>query len=244
MSAKTPDDYLKEMMELYKRSNFKHEPKQKPEPKSIPISAPVSQPAETPVIPENIPEPVEKTVQEVKPEPVPDPKPASEPEPMPNPLSLPELPPEIVSETTVENKPIENKPIENKPVKDDNNTSFGWIQVSARTAGNALPLEGVSVLILKDNGMDTDLITSLVTDQSGNTPKIKLPAPPRGNDPSQSYSTYQIRAFLPGYTRMESASVPVFSGVTSIQPFELIPLPVGSDGNEPAIINQNTEPKF
>lgn len=234
MSAKTPDDYLKEMMELYKRSNFKHEPKQKSEPKSIPISAPVSQPAETPVIPENIPEPVEKPVQEVKPELVPNPKPASEPEPMPNPLSLPELPPEIVSETTVENK----------PVKDDNNTSFGWIQVSARTAGNALPLEGVSVLILKDNGMDTDLITSLVTDQSGNTPKIKLPAPPRGNDPSQSYSTYQIRAFLPGYTRMESASVPVFSGVTSIQPFELIPLPVGSDGNEPAIINQNTEPKF
>ena len=222
MSAKTPDDYLKEMMELYKRSNFKHEPKQKSEPKSIPISAPVSQPAETPVIPENIPEPV------------PNPKPASAPEPLPNPLSLPELPPEIVSETTVENK----------PVKDDNNTSFGWIQVSARTAGNALPLEGVSVLILKDNGMDTDLITSLVTDQSGNTPKIKLPAPPRGNDPSQSYSTYQIRAFLPGYTRMESASVPVFSGVTSIQPFELIPLPVGSDGNEPAIINQNTEPKF
>ena len=234
MSAKTPDDYLKEMMELYKRSNFKHEPKQKSEPKSIPISAPVSQPAETPVIPENIPEPVEKPVQEVKPEPVPNPKPASAPEPMPNPLSLPELPPEIVSETTVENK----------PVKDDNNTSFGWIQVSARTAGNALPLEGVSVLILKDNGMDTDLITSLVTDQSGNTPKIKLPAPPRGNDPSQSYSTYQIRAFLPGYTRMESASVPVFSGVTSIQPFELIPLPVGSDGNEHAIINQNTEPKF
>jgi len=243
MPAKTPDDYLKEMMELYKRSNFKHEPKQKPEPKSIPISASVSQPAATPVVPEPIPEPIPEPavepIKEEKPEPAPDPKPKAEPEPMPKPLPLPELPPEMVSETIIENKPIDNKPIEN-----DNNTSFGWIQVSARTAGNALPLEGVSVLILKDNGMDTDLITSLVTDQSGNTPKIKLPAPPRGSDPSQAYSTYQIRAFLPGYTRMESASVPVFSGVTSIQPFELIPLPVGSDGNEPAIINQNTEPKF
>lgn len=237
MPAKTPDDYLKEMMELYKRSNFRHEPEKKlkpePEPREIPVAAPIRklEPEPEPVVAEPIPKPEIKfePETEIKPEP------ESESESMPKPLPLPELPPEMASETI----------IENKPVKEDNNTSFGWIQVTARTAGNALPLEGVSVLILKDNGMDTDLITSLVTDQSGNTPKVKLPAPPRDSgDPSQAYSTYQIRAFLPGYTRMESASVPVFSGVTSIQPFELIPLPIGSDGNEPAIINQNTEPKF
>lgn len=220
---KTPDDYMREMMELYSRSNSK------PEPKPMPIPEPVTVPEPEPVpMPEPDPEPI--------PIPEPIPTPEAESDDLPQPLPLPELPQEPVlpPQSTVQN-----------PVSPpENETSFGWIQVTARTAGNALPLEGVSVLILKQKGMDTDLLMSLVTDSSGNTPKVRLPAPPISDERSQAYSTYEIRAFLPGYTRMESVSVPVFSGITSLQAFELIPLPVGTGDEQPAIINQNTEPKF
>lgn len=213
---KTPDDYMREMMELYSRSNSK------PEPKPNPIPEPVT-------VPE--PEPVPM------PEPEPIPTPEAESDDLPQPLPLPELPEEPVL-------PPPQNIVQNPVSPPENETSFGWIQVTARTAGNALPLEGVSVLILKQNGMDTDLLMSLVTDSSGNTPKVRLPAPPISDERSQAYSTYEIRAFLPGYTRMESVSVPVFSGITSLQAFELIPLPVGTGDEQPAIINQNTEPKF
>lgn len=232
MSAKTPDDYLKEMMALYNQSNYKSETssvsKKNSETDQIAVPIPESIPKAEPI---SISEPIKDATPLSITEPIPEPVKIPEPELIPTPIPLLKLP----SEDDIES---------NESVIDPEETSFGWIQVSARTAGNALPLEGVSVLILKERGMDTDLIMSLVTDKSGNTPTVKLPAPPIGNAKSQPYSTYQIRAFLPGYTRMESASVPVFSGVTSIQPFELIPLPVGSDGNNSTIINQNTEPKF
>ncbi|MDD6268773.1 MAG: carboxypeptidase-like regulatory domain-containing protein [Oscillospiraceae bacterium] len=231
MPAKTPDDYMREMMELYSRSSSGYEPK----PPIKPVPEPV-EPMPEPVKP--VPEPVEPV-----PEPVPEPV-----EPMPEPVeSVPEFvesvpePVEPMPELILNPVPVQ-KPSAETPAETE--TSFGWIQVTARTAGNALPLEGVSVLILKKTGMDNELLMTLVTDSSGSTPKVRLPAPPVGDIPSQPYSTYEIRAFLPGYSRMESTSVPVFSGITSVQPFELIPLPEGSGNDQPAIINQNTEPKF
>lgn len=238
---KTPDEYMREMMELYSRSNTKPEPKPMPEPKPEPMPEPMPKPIPEPEpIPVPEPEPIPEPMPEPIPEPIPEPEPMPEAETdsddLPKPLPLPELPkePEQLWQSG------KNQPY----VPPENETSFGWIQVTARTAGNALPLEGVSVLILKDKGMDTDLLMSLVTDSSGSTPKVRLPAPPISGERSQAYSTYEIRAFLPGYTRMESVSVPVFSGITSIQAFELVPLPIGTGDEQPAIINQNTEPTF
>ena len=217
MPAKTPDDYMREMMELYSRSSSGYEPK----PPVKPVPEP-TEPIPKPVEP--VPEPIQPTPEPVKPDPEPI-QPA----------------PELILNPVPIQKPAQEGSTENP---EEAETSFGWIQVTARTAGNALPLEGVSVLILKKTGMDSELLMTLVTDSSGSTPKVRLPAPPVGDIPSQPYSTYEIRAFLPGYSRMESASVPVFSGITSIQPFELIPLPKGTGNDQPAIINQNTEPKF
>lgn len=242
---KTPDDYMREMMELYSRSNSKPEPvpapqpikmpepEPKPEPKPIPTPEPVPEPEPQPKppVPEPVPEP-----EPIVPMPEPIPTPEAESDDLPKPLPLPEVPKEIMD------YPESVKPSQYTP--GENETSFGWIQVTTRTAGNAIPLEGVSVLILKQNEMDIELLMSLITDSSGNTPKVKLPAPPISNDRNQAFSTYEIRAFLPGYTRMESVSVPVFSGITSIQAFELVPLPVGASDDQPAIINQNTQSTF
>lgn len=225
---KTPDDYMREMMELYSRSNSKSEPA--PEPIKTPEPEPKPEPKPIPT-PEPVPEP-----EPIVPMPEPIPTPEAESDDLPKPLPLPEVPKEIMD------YPESTGPTQYTP--GENETSFGWIQVATRTAGNAIPLEGVSVLILKQNEMDIELLMSLITDSSGNTPKVRLPAPPISNDRNQAFSTYEIRAFLPGYTRMESVSVPVFSGITSLQAFELVPLPVGASDDQSAIINQNTQSTF
>lgn len=230
MPKKTPDDYMREMMEQYRRSNRRYEP--------VPAPVPVPEP-----------EPV----------PVPSPPEQSEPEEavsLPEPETVPdyheeyegteqeeEIMPQYMAEFSYE-KPSEYSLPEPEPEPEPEETSFGWIQVSARTAGNALPLEGVSVMIYREKNGGKELAASLVTDSSGNTQRVKLPAPPVSGNPSQAYSTYEIKAFLPGYTRMESVSVPVFSNTASIQAFELIPLPQGTSGEGPVITNSNTEPKY
>ena len=178
MQEKRPEDYMKEMMELYKRSNR---------------------------------EPV----------PRPDPQPVPRPEPIPE-------PPEILL-------PEDDTPPE---------TSFGWLQVTARSADSALPVEGASVMVLKRNGTENTLVQTLLTDESGKTPKIQLPAPAISENPMQPFSVYTVKIHRPGYIRLESRDVPIFSGVTSVQPFAMIPLPKGEGEDTPAVINENTEPEF
>ena len=184
MQEKRPEDYMKEMMELYKRSH--------PEPKPVP-------------------------------RPEPQPMPMPEPEPMP----MPEAPEIILPEDTL---PPE--------------TSFGWLQVTARSADSALPVEGASVMVLKRNGTENILVQTLLTDESGKTPKIQLPAPAVTTNPMQPFSVYTVKIHRPGYIRLESRDVPIFPGVTSVQPFAMIPLPKGEGEDTPAVVNENTEPEF
>jgi hypothetical protein len=43
---------------------------------------------------------------------------------------------------------------------------------------------------------------------------------------------------------MESDQIPIFAGITSLQPFAMFPLPYGVGDTQPAIIYRNTEPMF
>ncbi|MBQ8724200.1 MAG: hypothetical protein IJY74_00835 [Oscillospiraceae bacterium] len=218
MQEKRPEDYMKEMMELYKRSN--REPVPRPEPQPVPRPEPQPMPR-----PE--PQPVPRPEPEPMPRPESEPMPRPEPEPVPRPEPIPE-PPEILL-------PEDDTPPE---------TSFGWLQVTARSADSALPVEGASVMVLKRNGTENTLVQTLLTDESGKTPKIQLPAPAISENPMQPFSVYTVKIHRPGYIRLESRDVHIFSGVTSVQPFAMIPLPKGEGEDTPAVINENTEPEF
>lgn len=131
------------------------------------------------------------------------------------------------------------------PTTSGENTGTGYLIVRVTTARGAIPLAGAQVDIRSYEDESTadpatrgDIIASLVSGRDGNTPKIPLPAPPAADSESpgarQPFSRYSIDVTLPGYRSQTYLGVPVFDGVTSLQPAVLVPLPEnGSGGTVP-----------
>ena len=113
----------------------------------------------------------------------------------------------------------------------------GFLIVTVRTAGGALPIEGATVTV--ESGEEGgSFIRTLTSDQSGRTPIIALDTPaasgsltPGGIRP---YALYNIRVEKEGYYVHENRGAPVFAGVTSVQGAEMIPLSPYGDGTPPA----------
>lgn len=108
-------------------------------------------------------------------------------------------------------------------------TEEGYLRVAALTGDGAFPVPGAHVTItVRRNGTE-HLAYLLITDESGETPTVSLPAPdaalsqsPENKDP---FTTAEIRIFANGYFRAQLKNVPVFAGITSVQTVQLIPLP-------------------
>ncbi len=102
----------------------------------------------------------------------------------------------------------------------------GYLVIQARTAGNALPLNGVRVRISSCNG---SVLYDLVTNEIGETEQISLPAVDRklSLDPNYTgipYTAYQLMAVAEGFNSLHIADVQIFDGEKAIQPIILIPL--------------------
>ncbi|MBQ8552415.1 MAG: hypothetical protein IJ428_06345 [Clostridia bacterium] len=104
----------------------------------------------------------------------------------------------------------------------------GYLIVNVSTARGAIPLSGAAVTVMYEEPAGSSIFTVLTTDMSGKTSKIELPAPARalsevpGN--IKPYSTYTLQIEKDGYYTVTNTNVPVFAGVTSIQPVEMLPL--------------------
>ncbi len=123
---------------------------------------------------------------------------------------------------------------EQKPSITSDNTGQGALVVHVTTARGAIPLEGAQVYVRSYDADGTDgrgdVIRSLVSGRDGSTPIIWLPAParseslkPNGGGPPP-FSTYIVEVFLEGYFMQNYINVPIFDGITAIQPADLIPL--------------------
>ncbi len=108
---------------------------------------------------------------------------------------------------------------------------FGYLIIHATTAGGAIPLEGVQILVrsYEQNNPDNkgEVLRVLITDRDGNTERIPLPAPPIATSltPNEAppYSVYNLEARLEGYYGQSYVALPIFDGITAIQPIQLIP---------------------
>lgn len=113
-----------------------------------------------------------------------------------------------------------------------NSESIGFLVVEAKTAGGALPVEGARVSVYgyspEEEGKDGALIYAVTTDKGGKTPPLALDAKSKelsmtpGN--TNPFSVYNISVESDGYYSNKYINVPIFQGVTSIQPATLIPL--------------------
>ncbi len=105
-------------------------------------------------------------------------------------------------------------------------TGIGYLKIRAVSAGGAFPVSGaVAIITDEESG---NILYSLRTDISGLTETVALPAPPKGLSQTPGaavppYSTYTVQVTKDGYFGIESYTVPVFEGITSIQRADLIP---------------------
>lgn len=107
-------------------------------------------------------------------------------------------------------------------------SGVGYITAEVTTGGGAVPIENAAVLITKKKGGKNYLLKMLVTDESGSTATVALPAPNASfsetPEPSEKpYADYYLSVYADGYYAQGDREVPVFSGVKSIQPLALIP---------------------
>ena len=107
------------------------------------------------------------------------------------------------------------------------NPSVGYVKMQVSTAGGVLPVPNAKVTITKELGNNVFTLYSLTTDVNGQTLAVPLPAPDSSlsqtPDNSTPYSTYTIAIEHPKYQNVYNYSVPVFDGITSIQPVVLLP---------------------
>lgn len=275
---KTAAEYQAEMMQLYRRAHPAPEPTAEsssaptesavtvapttptnpfpPAPDLPPASDNAAAPEPSATLPENLPPEIAETPIETTSE-LPS---TSDTAPLPD-LFPENLPPEITGEpdeTTSESSltsdtaspsELPTPVVELEPVPTTHpNTAYGFLKVITRTGSEAMPLPNVTVTVTAMEGANSRLYFSGVTNESGETDHIPLPAPELIPDASptnrQLYQNYDVVVYHPDYFRMESRGLPIFPGITSLQKFAMIPLPQRPGDNPPTVVYENTEPRF
>lgn len=213
------EKYRQEMMKLYGKSTSKND--------TVPVQE--TAPSDN----ENITETEIPQIQEISPSEISD---------------INERYPEPVLDEINENS-SDTKLNDSEYNKRSNYDSIGWISVNVRTAENASPVENASVVITSMNNGNLIFEATGVTDESGQIKKIALPAPSASlsldsENLIKPYSVYDISVYADGFFRERSVDVPVFAGITSIQQFNMVPLPLYMTENDETITYYNQEPKL
>lgn len=133
------------------------------------------------------------------------------------------------------------------PSEDSIGTAKGYILVNVRTGDDSEPIENASVQVVAIVDGNRMILASGVTDRSGISPKFEVPAPDisysQAPDPAvRPYSLFDITVTAEGFFNARSVDVPVFEGITSVQNFSMIPVPLFMRPGEETVTtyNQNT----
>ena len=104
--------------------------------------------------------------------------------------------------------------------------AIGYLIVQAKTANDAVPLEGVQIRITDDEGRS---VYELTTDESGSAPLVSLETV--GKDVSldpyymgNPYVSYNVYARAQGFNSLYISGIPIYEGETAIQPLTLVPM--------------------
>ena len=106
---------------------------------------------------------------------------------------------------------------------------IGYLRVYISEANGTIPIADATVYVTeyKEEG-GGDVLYSLRTDEDGMTPTVPLETPDARESQSpgakQPYGLVGVNIAAAGYYPAEHAAVPVFSGITSILPVNLLPL--------------------
>lgn len=123
------------------------------------------------------------------------------------------------------------------------NPNFGTLVFQVTGGQGAFPIVGATIVITKKLGESHTLSITTATNESGKTIEFSLPAPNKGLSQSpggkEVFAVYDAVITAPDYETATVRDIPLFDGVTTIQPVELSPALAGMPAQEPIL---NTEP--
>lgn len=104
--------------------------------------------------------------------------------------------------------------------------AIGYLTIQARTAHDALPIEGAQIRITDSKG---NLIYELRTDESGNTPAIPLETISRSFSQTPyyeetPYTSYNVLAQAGGFNSLYVSAIPIFDAERAVLPLSFIPM--------------------
>lgn len=104
--------------------------------------------------------------------------------------------------------------------------AIGYLIIQARTAHDAVPLKGVQIRILNDEGRS---VYELTTDESGETQAIPLETLSRNFSQNQYYTgtpylSYDVYARAAGFNSLHVSDIPIFEEETAVLPLTLLPM--------------------
>ena len=125
--------------------------------------------------------------------------------------------------------------------------SKGYILVNVRAGEESEAIVGATVLVTAIVGGNRMIFASGITDQNGTSPRFELPVPELGlsQNPlpdSRPYNLFDVSVTAKGYFNARSVDVPVFSGITSVQNFSMIPVPAFMEPSDETMTYFNQEP--
>ena len=105
------------------------------------------------------------------------------------------------------------------------NPAFGTLLFQVTGGQGAFPVEGATITITKALADGVSLSLQAVTDESGKTVPLSLPAPSRALSQAPNggvvYAAYQAEVSAPNYVTTDIRDLPIFDGITTIQPVNL-----------------------
>lgn len=104
--------------------------------------------------------------------------------------------------------------------------AIGYLTMQARTAHEALPLQGVRVSVLDD---EQNRIYELVTDENGETRRVALETMDKRYSQNENFAgtpfvTYNVYAQADGFEPVSVTSIPIFDGESAHLPLVLVPM--------------------
>lgn len=104
--------------------------------------------------------------------------------------------------------------------------AIGYLTIQARTAHEAVPLNGVQIRILNEEGRS---VYELTTNESGETQAVPLETLSRDFSQNQYYTgtpylSYDVYARAAGFNSAYISNIPIFDGETAVLPLMLLPM--------------------
>ena len=120
-----------------------------------------------------------------------------------------------------------------------NDLNYGRLVVRVSAASGAVPVSGATVVIRSSQSTPpVTTLATLITDESGLTEPILILTPPLSESLSpggtQPFAEISTEVSAGGYVTSSNINIPIYPGITSIQPVTLIPLPDSEIGTQPS----------